>query len=361
MRNKFILFIALLAPLALSAQEAAEKLTPRKERNSLEISAGVEGSLTNLNDAWIATSGGDNSVTVSSSLFLKHKYVKNKFTLESAFSAKFGYYNVSVEKEDANGNISDQAVWYKNQDEFSMSIAPSWEMTKNWSYGATASFRSQFAHGYLSSGSQEDMHLKSAFLAPGYLNVAVGVNYQCPNEKFPIKISLSPIAMSGIFVANKEVRENALYGYSEHEDDNYAYVDVYGVNADKSSKFEGGSSVQVDFDRTWGKNSTFRYMTTLYSFYGWISNAAADNGYSNYNRYQEALTEWSEDENADGSTQPTFLVKPTVRWVNRLEIKATKYLYTNVDFELYYDRAQNAKVQTKTILSLGLAYKFTNK
>ncbi len=359
MKKKFILFITLLAPLALSAQEAEKKLTPRQERNSLEISAGVEGSLTNHNDAWIATSGGDNSVTVSSSLFLKHKYVKNRFSIESSFSAKFGYYNVSVERLDANGNISDEAVWYKNQDEFSLSIAPSWEMVKNWSYGANLGFRSQFAKGYLSSGSQQDLHLKSAFLSPGYLNLSVGINYQSPNEKFPIKISLSPLAMSGIFVTNKEVRENALYGYVEHDDANYAYVDVYGVNPDKSSKFEGGSSVQIDFDRTWGKRSTFRYMTTLHTFYGWISNVAASNGYGDYDLYQEALTEWNDLGNV--GDQPTYLVKPTVRWVNRLEIKATKHIYTNVDFELYYDRAQNAKVQTKTILSLGVAYKFTNK
>ncbi len=356
MKTKLLLFIALVAPLALSAQEQSA----RKERNTLEVSTGVEGSLTNLNDAWIATSGGDNSATITSSLFLKHKYAKNKFSVESSFSAKFGYYNVSVEKLDENNNITDENVWFKNQDEFSIAVAPSWEMTKNWSYGATFGFRSQFANGYLSSGSQEDMHLKSTFLSPAYLNLAVGINYQCPNEKFPVKISLSPLAMSGIFVASKEVRDNALYGYAEHDDlANYAYVDVYGVNPDKGYKLEGGSAVQIDFDRTWGKRSTFRYMTTLYSFYGWISNAAADNGYSDYDNYLDALGTWEGGDQSD--EQPTYLVKPTVRWVNRLEIKATKYLYTNVDFELYYDRAQNQKVQTKAILSLGLAYKFTNK
>ncbi|MDE5963087.1 MAG: DUF3078 domain-containing protein, partial [Alistipes sp.] len=43
------------------ARYKAERAAIRKERNLLEISAGVQGSLTSYNDPWIETSGGDNS------------------------------------------------------------------------------------------------------------------------------------------------------------------------------------------------------------------------------------------------------------------------------------------------------------
>lgn len=54
-------------------------------------------------------------------------------------------------------------------------------------------------------------------------------------------------------------------------------------------------------------------------------------------------------------------IHPTVRWENTLEIKATKYLTTTLNFQLYYNRAQNLDVQTQTLLSVGIAYTFKNK
>ncbi|MFI3282052.1 MAG: DUF3078 domain-containing protein [Rikenellaceae bacterium] len=357
MKQIFLLLTLLSMPLALLAQsESSDKAAIRKERNTLEVSAGIEGTLNNLNDAWISTSGGDNTISAAATLFLKHKFQKDKFSVESSLTAGYGYYNISVERVDANNNTYEEGVWYKNQDEFSIAISPSYVMSKNWSYTANLGFRSQFANGYVSSSSQEDIHLKSGFLAPGYLDVAVGLSYQCPNEKFPIKISLSPVALSGVIVVNDEIQENASYEYSTRDDANWVYAEAYGVSPDKYSKFDGGSAIQIDFDRTFGSKATFRYLTSIYSFYGWITNVATENSYCNYADYEAAAAEY----NGIGAA-PTFALKPTVRWTNKLEIKATKYLYTNVNFELYYDRAQHVNIQTKTILSLGVSYKFKNK
>lgn len=50
-----------------------------------------------------------------------------------------------------------------------------------------------------------------------------------------------------------------------------------------------------------------------------------------------------------------------MRWENKIDIKATKYLTTNFSFQLYYNRAQNTSVQTETLLSVGLTYTFKNK
>ncbi|MFI3291898.1 MAG: DUF3078 domain-containing protein [Rikenellaceae bacterium] len=359
MKQIFLLFTLLAMPLSILAQSAEEKAAIRKERNSLEISTGIEGTLNNLNNAWISTSGGDNTISAAATLFLKHKFTKDKLTIESKLTAGYGYYNVRVDRVSADGTTYDEAVWYKNQDEFEINIAPSYTMSKNWSYSANIGFRSQFANGYVSSSSQESIHLKSGFLAPAYLDVAVGLSYQAPSEKFPIKISLSPLAASGVIVANDEIQTNAGYGYSQHTSDNWAYAEAYGVNPNKRSQFDGGSAIQFDFDRTFGKNATFRYLTSIYSFYGWITNVAYDNMYTDYAEYQEAATEYAN--NGSTGAAPKYAVTPTVRWSNKVEIKATKYLYTNLNFELYYDRSQNFSIQTKTILSLGVSYKFKNK
>ncbi len=329
----------------------------RQERNTVEINAGLQGSLTNLSDSWIETSGGDNSVTLLTSFTAKHTYKKSTFSVETLFSAKFGYYYVVLEDEDASGATVRDPVWYKNQDEIQFSVTPSVQITKNWSYGASVKFRSQLAKGYVSSSSQEDYNLKSDFMSPGYLDISGGLIYKSPKEKYPFTLSFSPIALSAIYVTSAEVKENAQYSYADHESTTKDYVEAYGVSPYTSSKYEGGFSLQLDYDKYFGKKKIIRYVTTVYSFYGWMSQLAAKNMYKNTTEYEAALAEWNTTE--EGIT-PTLAIHPTVRWENKVEIKATKLLSTTLNFQLYYNRAQNYKIQTQTLLSVGLAYKFTN-
>ena len=114
------------------------------------------------------------------------------------------------------------------------------------------------------------------------------------------------------------------------------------------------------FDRTFGKTGYLRYRTTLYSFWGWITNAGLDNKISDYGEYRAAMREW-EANDGNIKTKPTLPIHPTVRWENTVEIKATKLLTTTISFQLYYNRSQSTHIQTKTLLSVGLSYTFKNK
>ncbi|WP_288817448.1 DUF3078 domain-containing protein [uncultured Alistipes sp.] len=336
------------------ARYRAERASIRKERNKLEFGGGLQGALTSYNDPWIKVSGGDNSIALMANLFLNHTYTKNLFSVETKFIAKFGYNRMKVETKTDDGSTSSNGVWFKNQDEFDLSVAPSFKMTKNWSYGAIFKFRSQFANGYISRTQQEDFERKSAFMAPGYLDISLGITYKCPKPKFPIVVNISPIALSAVFVESAQIRENKW--------DKKEGWQTYGLaGPDKSSKYEGGSSVQIDFDRTFGRKGIFRYRTSVFSFYGWITDIGQRNKISDYSDYMHALDEWNNTENAPISAKPNLPIHPTVRWTNTIDIKATKYLSTTLNFELYYNRAQNVDVQTKTLLSVGLAYTFKNK
>ena len=340
------------------ARYRAERAAIRKERNKLEIGGGLQGALTSYNDPWIKVAGGDNSIALMANLFLNHTYTKHLFSVETKFIAKFGYNRMKVEtevkNEDGSTSTSSNGVWFKNQDEFDLSVAPSFKMSKNWSYGAIFKFRSQFANGYISRTQQEDFERKSAFMAPGYLDISLGITYKCPKPKFPIVVNISPIALSAVFVESAQIRENKW--------DKKEGWQTYGLaGPDKSSKYEGGSSVQIDFDRTFGRKGIFRYRTSVFSFYGWITDIGQRNKISDYSDYMHALDEWNNMENAPISAKPNLPIHPTVRWTNTIDIKATKYLSTTLNFELYYNRAQNVDVQTKTLLSVGLAYTFKNK
>ena len=352
------------------ARYKAERAAIRKERNYLEFSGGIQGSLTSYNDPWISVSGGDNSIALTAVFGLRHLFTKNLFTLETKFNAKLGYNRMKVEttqKDDEGNEYTDsEGIWFKNQDEFVISVAPSFKMSDNWSYGSILNFRSQFVNGYKSRTEQKKEHLKSKFMTPGYLDISLGITYKSPKPKFPIVINLSPIALNATFAENDWIRRRQVEERVDSEGKKTvteikpAYN--YGIeDPDKTSKYEGGSSIQIDFDRTFGKTGFLRYRTTLYSFYGWITDIGQKNKISDYTKFRHAYEEWDKTANKDIKDKPRLPIHPIARWENTLDIKATKYLSTTLSFQLYYNRAQNVDVQTRTLLSVGLTYTFKNK
>ena len=334
------------------ARYKAERAAIRKERNYLEFGGGLQGALTSYNDPWIATSGGDNSIALVATFNLKHIFTKDLFTIETKFNAKLGYNRMKVTVDD-----KEEGIWFKNQDEFEISTAPSFKMTKNWSYGVIAKFRSQFVNGYKSRTEQEEADLKSKFMTPAYLDISLGITYKRPEKKFPITVNMSPLALNATFAENDWIRKRQV----DKDGNEIKPAYPYGIeDPDRTSKYEGGSSVQIDFDRTFGKTGYLRYRTMLYGFYGWISDIGQRNKISDYSKYLEAFEKWNAgDKNI--KDKPRLPIHPIVRWTNTIDIKATKFLSTTLSFELYYNRAQNVDVQTKTLLSVGLTYTFKNK
>ena len=356
------------------ARYKAERAAIRKERNYLEFNSGVQGALTSYNDPWISVSGGDNSIALTAVIGLRHVFTKNLFTIETKFSAKLGYNRMKVETQrlDADGNpmvddsgnkiMDSEGVWFKNQDEFVVSVAPSFKMSENWSYGSILNFRSQFVNGYKSRTEQKKEHLKSKFMTPGYLDISLGITYKSPQKKFPITVNMSPLALNATFAESDWIRMRQVGDDGKEIKPAYPY----GIeDPEKTSKYEGGSSVEIGFDRTFGKTGYLRYITTIFSFYGWITDIGQKNKISDYTKYLEAYDKWADKEDTsvghDIKDKPRLPIHPTVRWENTLEIKATKYLSTKVSFQLYYNRAQNVDVQTRTLLQVGLTYTFKNK
>lgn len=324
------------------ARYKAERAAIRKERNYLEFGGGLQGALTSYNDPWISVSGGDNSIALAATFNLKHTFTKHLFSIETKFNAKLGYNRMKVDVEEG-----EKGIWFKNQDEFEISTAPSFKMSKNWSYGTIAKFRSQFVNGYKSRTEQEQENLKSKFMTPAYLDISLGFTYKSPKPKFPIVVNLSPVALNATFAESDRIRRDNGY--------------TYGIeDPDKTSKYEGGSSIQIDFDRKFGKTEFLRYRTMLYSFYGWISDFGQKNKFNKYREFIEAYEKWEAgDKNI--KDKPRMPIHPIVRWTNTIDIKATKYLSTTLSFELYYNRSQSFDVQTKTLLSVGVTYTFKNK
>ena len=301
------------------AEHRAKRAAIRKERNTVDFSANLHGSLTAFSQSWQAS--GDNTITILASVNFLHTYKKDRFSLTNTVSAKFGYNNMRMEL-----NGAQRGVWFKNVDEIAISTAPQWDMVRNWTYGANIQFRTQFARGYAARGDQQNSVAPvSNFMTPGYLDASVGFTYVLPSEKFPLKVNLAPLAMSATFRHDLSTTKD------------------YGVVTGRS-KYEGGLSVKLDFDKTWGKNGWLRYRTTAYSFYGWITDLASA---ANFKPTEE--------------TPKYEHIVPTVRWENTIDIKATKYISTQIYVQLYYNKAEINKLQVQSMLSVGLTYTFNNK
>ena len=329
------------------AQRKAERKAILKERNTIEFNASLNGSLSHFNNSWQSVNGTTNTITGVASILFTHQFKKDKFVLDNKITGKLGYtYNFF--DDSAKQDVT------KSQDEWFISTSPAYKLAKSWNVGGTISLRSQFANGSTKGSSQ--------IFAPADLIASVGFTYVCPKEKFPIKINIAPLSLNATFVTSEAVRAYyfAEKGFTDAGGNAVTYdqylADKSILNKDQRNspyafgltlengkgRYEGGSSVQIDFDKTFGKKGIFRYRTTLYSFYGWINEAA-----------QQAASRKTGVEYEH--------IAPTVRWENTIDIKATKYFSTQLYFQLYYNKAQSRKVQTQTVLGVGLSYTFKNK
>ena len=302
------------------AKLRADRIAKRKEHNTVDFTANLHGSLTAYSKSWQAS--GDNTTTILANINFIHTYNKGRFTLTNTAAAKFGYNNMKMELQGKQ-----RGVWFKNVDEVALATSPQWALVKDWSYGANVKFRTQLAPGYGARGDKQNgVSRVSNFMTPGYLDASLGFTYILPSEKFPLKVNLAPIAMSATYRHDTTTSKD------------------YGVPFGHKSKYEGGLSVQLDFDKTWGKDGWLRYRTTAYSFYGWITDISS----------QKKFVATAEN--------PVYEhVVPTLRWENTIDIKATKHISTQIYFQLYYNKAELDKLQVSSMLSVGLTYTFKNK
>lgn len=308
------------------AQRRVMRKTVWNERNSVDFKASLTGMVTQFNKYW--TTNNQNSVSSELAIYFYHIYSRDKYSSTFKFDGIYGM------------NYIDDA-WFKNQDLLTLYHLSSWKvrergMLRNWAYGVSAKFTSQFAEGYKSRTEHEPW---SNFMAPGMLNVGVGLTYTSPDQKLPFVVTINPLSGDGLFVLDKRL-----------SDDRKQKLGLAGTRrADGSMvnyKIEGGSSLNVDFNRTFafgGKGVTMQYITTLNSFYGWMTQVA---------RHEGPVSE--------GAVVP-LAIMPTVGWTNRLIINPLRFLSLEFRTTSIYDRSQVDRVQMQYYLRVGLTYRYKNR
>jgi hypothetical protein len=221
-----VLFLALA--LSLNAQEEATPLWKTGGASSLAFS---QVALSN----WAA--GGENSISGNLMLNLFANYTKGNSTLDNTLG--FGYGTMK------QGDLG----WRKTDDKIELASKYGRNASKNWYYTGMVNFKTQMTTGYNYSNDPdlEDVEI-SQFMAPGYLNVAIGMDYK-PNDHFTLL--LSPLSGKITFV-NDTTLSNA---------------GAFGVDPGDKYRAEFGAYLKMAYKRDIIENVNFSTKLDLFSNY----------------------------------------------------------------------------------------------
>ncbi|HER09831.1 MAG TPA: DUF3078 domain-containing protein [Bacteroides sp.] len=135
----------------------------------------------------------------------------------------------------------------KSDDRLDLSSKFGHRASENWLYTALLGFRTQFAPGYDNPG-EEDRTKISNWLAPGYLNLSVGMDYR-PGEH--LSVLMAPLAGKVTFVLDEEL----------------SALGTYGLDPDQTVRGEFGGFLRLSYQNEILKNVLLDTRVDLFSNY----------------------------------------------------------------------------------------------
>ena len=200
MKSKHVFFVA-LAVLALNVQaqevdkaavqnqvSAAEKA--KKDLAAVDTgdkawkfsgSVGLNAAATGLFN-WAA--GGNNNINGVAYTRLRLLYHGNNIAWDTNLDLEYGLSWIDQEFDKLQ----------KSNDKISLATKFGWEFQKNWYLTALGAINTQFAPGLNYDGTAAADPIVSKFLAPGYIDVSVGIDWKTSVNGADFSLYLSPVA-----------------------------------------------------------------------------------------------------------------------------------------------------------------------
>ncbi|MFP3595778.1 DUF3078 domain-containing protein [Chryseobacterium sp. SIMBA_029] len=287
--KKFLLILSFSMGIYASAQEELKKDSAVVDtvkywsvlgKNSLMIN---QAAFSN----WVG--GGANNVGWIAGVNYNITYEKGNDLLENIIALDYG-------QNDTKG-----LGVRKTQDVINISTNYGRKVSKSWYLSLGAGLQSQFSAGY-EDGNNPEAKKISNFMAPGYLNVGMGITYR-PNDN--LTVTLRPTNARWTFVLDKELQLAGNYGLKE----------------------DGDSSL-LQF----GFLGTALYKVKIMENVNLTSTASI---FSNYLDHPDRLV---------------------LAYGAVLNFKVNKYISSNITVDLLYDHNQIQKTQLKQTLGIGFAY-----
>jgi hypothetical protein len=272
-------------------------------------------SLTN----WAA--GGESALSTTALVNAFVKYRHNDLYFESVLDGGFGF--ITTKSQSLR----------KNEDKIELNAKFGKKAKGKFFYAGMMNFRTQMAPGF---NFPDDSTVISRFMAPGFLSLALGMDYK-PNDWFSMFIS--PATGRATFVMDQRLADLGQFGVTA------AVLDpatVAVVTPGQKTRFEFGAYLRARLQKDLVKNISI------------VSNMQLFNNYTDPIKAQRA--------NID------------VNWENLILIKANKWLTTSIFTNLIYDNdiqvpvkrkvngveveGTGPRTQFKEVLGVGLSFKF---
>jgi hypothetical protein len=180
------------------------------------------------------TAGGENAITLAGLSKMYANYSKDKVAWDNDLDINYGVIS------------QNNSAFEKNDDRFELNSAYGYQASRKWYYTGSVNFRSQFAPGY--NGEDEERTKISNLLSPGYITMALGMNYKPYNN---YSFTFSPIAGKTTIVLDEDL--NA--------------VGAFGVDPGKSVRYEFGGLFRGALKQNIMKNVTLETKLQLFSNY----------------------------------------------------------------------------------------------
>ncbi|NRB21827.1 DUF3078 domain-containing protein, partial [Candidatus Dependentiae bacterium] len=263
---------------------------------------------------WAA--GGQNSISANGLVSLFANYKKNDHIWENYLEVGYG----TIKNGKNQG-------WIKTDDKINATSKYGRKAFKNWYYAGLLDFKTQMISGY---NYPNDSVQISNLLAPGYLTIAIGLNYS-KQENFTA--FLAPLSAKTTFVNNQRLADAGSFGVTS------AIYDEQGnmLTAGKKTRLEVGGYIRLFLKHEIAKNVTFQTKIDLFSNY--IDNP----------------------QNID------------INWETLITMKVNKLISATLSTQLIYDdnviieldknqdgviESSGPRVQFKEILGIGISYSF---
>ncbi|SHL58738.1 DUF3078 domain-containing protein [Chryseobacterium polytrichastri] len=193
----------------------------------------------------------------------------------------------------------------KTQDVINISTNYGRQFSKSWYLSGGASLLTQFAAGY-EDGNNPEAKKISNFMAPGYLNLGLGITYR-PNDN--LTVTLRPANARLTLVLDPDLQLAGSYGLKQDGDSSLLQFGFLGTALYK-----------------------VKLMQDIY-----LTNTASV--FSNYLDHPDRLV---------------------LAYGALLNMKVNKFISTNITLDLLYDHNQIQKTQLKQTLGVGFAYTLDN-
>lgn len=229
--NIFYMSAQHLDSLILDSLRADTLVVPPWKLKSLHSLNGTQSSFVNWN------AGGRNNISLNAAVRASALYNKKKWNWSSDLSLAFGGIKYLDESEVLN--------LQKTDDRIDLSSIVGMRISKRYLISLNIGFKTQFADGFTYPN---DSLAVSRFMAPGYLNIALGTDY-IKDPKF--SIFGSPFAAKTTFVL----------------DDSLSSIGAFGVDKGARVRHEFGAFVKIKWNAEIMKNIELKSKIELFSNY----------------------------------------------------------------------------------------------